>query len=108
MKRIAVVIPTYNEEESIASLIQDILKQEKFLKNYSLHVVIADSHSPDRTEEEVLKVAKTNKNVHYLDVKEMGIGVGLVKGHLYAIDKLGADYLVQLDGDGQSDPAQIP
>lgn len=108
MKRIAVVIPTLNEEGNIAKLIKETLEQEKHLKGYSLHVIIADSHSTDNTPNEVIMLGKEKRNVHYLDVKELGIGVGLVKGHQYAIGKLGADYLVQLDGDGQSDPAQIP
>lgn len=108
MKRIVVVVPTLNEEGNIGKLVEEILDQQKKLKNYSLHVIVADSHSQDKTQEEVETIAKKHRGVYLLDVKRIGIGVGLVKGHLYALDKLGADILVQLDGDGQSDPKQIP
>jgi glycosyltransferase involved in cell wall biosynthesis len=37
----------------------------------------------------------------------MGYGVALQTGYKYAFDS-GYDYLVQLDGDGQHDPAYVP
>ncbi len=106
--RLVVTIPTYNEAENIQEAISRVLKQGKNLKKYDLHVVVADSHSPDKTGEIVKKIEKQNPKVHYLDVKERGLGVGLIKGHRYAIDKLKGDVLAQMDGDLSHDPASLP
>lgn len=106
--RIVVNIPTYNEKENIEEVIKKILAQSKELKNADLQVLVSDSHSPDGTAEIVKKISQSNPKVHYLDVKERGLGVGLIKGHRYAIDRLKADILAQMDGDLSHDPSALP
>ena len=106
--RIVVTVPTYNEKENIEAAIKNILAQSKSLTGYDLHVIVSDSHSPDVTAEIVKKISQTNPKVHYLDVKVRGLGIGLVKGHRYAIDKLKADILAQMDGDLSHDPSTLP
>lgn len=106
--RIVVTIPTYNEEDNIEEVIKKVLAQEKKIPGADLHVIVSDSHSPDGTAEVVKKLSRKNAKVHYLDVKDRGLGVGLVKGHRYAIDKLKADILAQLDGDMSHDPNSLP
>jgi dolichol-phosphate mannosyltransferase len=106
--RLVVNIPTYNEKENIEEVIEKVLAERKNLGDVDLHVVVSDSHSSDGTAEIVKKIAVGNPKVHYLDVKERGIGVGLVKGHAYAIDKLKADVLAQMDGDLSHDPSTLP
>lgn len=106
--RLCVTIPTYNEAENIEEAIKRVLSQAKFLKGYDLHVVVSDSRSPDKTGEIVKGIAARNPKVHYIDVKVRGLGVGLIKGHQYAIDKLKADILAQMDGDLSHDPASLP
>lgn len=106
--RLVVTIPTYCEEENIEEIISKVLKEPKNLSGVDLHVLVSDSHSPDKTPEIVKKISKNNPKVHYLDVKERGIGVGLVKGHRYAIDRLKADVLAQMDGDLSHDPSTLP
>lgn len=106
--RLVVNVPTYNERDNIEDVIKKILLQEKLLANIDLHILVSDSHSPDGTAQIVKKIARTNTRVHYLDVKERGLGVGLIKGHRWAIDKLKADVLAQMDGDLSHDPAMLP
>ncbi|MBI3282532.1 glycosyltransferase, partial [Candidatus Curtissbacteria bacterium] len=86
--RLAVNIPTYNEKENIEEVIKKVLAQQKNLQGIDLHVLVSDSHSDDGTPDIVKKISKINPKVHYLDVKERGIGVGLVKGHRWAVDRL--------------------
>ena len=45
---LAVVIPTYNEKETLPSLIEDLFEKIKPLVD-ELHVVIVDDSSPDGT-----------------------------------------------------------
>src|SRR5438067_921760 len=106
--RLVVNIPTYNEKDNIEACIKSVLAQAKNLEGIDLHVLVSDSHSPDGTGEIVKNLSKTNPRIHYLDVKERGLGVGIVKGHRFAIDKLKADLLGQMDGDLSHDPATLP
>ena len=106
--RLVVNVPTYNEKENIRSIIEKILEQSSNLKNIDLHVLVSDSHSNDGTGEIVKGLAQVNPKVHYLDVKDRGLGVGLVLGHRYSIDKLGAGFLAQMDGDLSHDPSTLP
>ena len=106
--RLVVVVPTYNEKENIEEIIKKVLQEAKNIPDFDLHVLVSDSHSPDGTAEKVLRISKDNARVHYLDVKERGLGVGIVIGHRYAIDKLKADVLAQMDGDLSHDPASLP
>jgi len=100
MKKVAVVLPTYNEKKNISRITEEVLAQEKDLPGWIIEVVIADSGSPDGTGEIAQEIAAKNKKVHYIDV-ERGLGVGLIKGHRYALNNLKPDVLAQLDADGQ-------
>lgn len=106
--RLVVNIPTYNEKENIEEVINKVLAQSKNLPGVDLHVLVSDSHSPDGTGDVVKKISQENPKVHYLDVKVRGLGVGIVKGHKFAIDKLKADVLAQMDGDLSHDPITLP
>lgn len=106
--KLVVNIPTYNEKENIAEIIKLVLAQAKKMPGVDLHVLVSDSHSPDGTGEVVKKLTKTNTKIHYLDVKERGLGIGIVKGHRYAVDRLNADMLAQMDGDLSHDPTTLP
>ncbi len=106
--RLVVNIPTYNEEDNISEVIRNVLKSAKNMPSLDVHVLVSDSHSPDKTPDIVKDISKTNPKVHYLDVKERGLGIGIVKGHRYAVDKLRADILGQMDGDMSHDPSTLP
>ncbi len=106
--RLVVNIPTYNEEDNIEEVIKKVLAQSKKIPEVDLHVLVSDSHSPDGTGQIVKNISKTNPKVHYLDVKEKGLGIGIVKGHRFAVDRLKADLLAQLDGDMSHDPSTLP
>ena len=106
--RLVVVIPTYNEKENIEEIIKRVLAVAKKMPDIDLHVLVSDSHSPDGTAQIVKGLSQINPKVHYLDVKERGLGIGLVKGHRFAIDKVKADILAQMDGDLSHDPDTLP
>lgn len=106
--RLVVTIPTYNEKDNIEELIGKILAVAKLIPEVDLHVLVSDSHSPDGTEEIVKRLIKSNQKIHFLDVKERGLGIGLVKGHRFAIDRLKADILAQMDADLSHDPSTLP
>lgn len=100
--------PTYNEKGSIEKVIDLILAQNGKVPGFEIHVLVADSHSPDGTGEIAAKIAAKNPKVHFLDVVERGLGLGIVKGYDFALKKLNADVLMQIDADLQHDPNDIP
>lgn len=106
--RLVVNIPTYNEKENIEEIVKEVLAQAKNIPEVDLHVLVSDSHSTDGTAEIVKKISRDNPKVHYLDVKDRGLGVGLIKGHRFAVNRLKADILAQMDGDLSHDPATLP
>lgn len=108
MKRVVVVAPTYNERGSIEEAVKQIVNQNGKMPGYEVHVLVVDSHSPDGTGIVAKKIASNNPNVHFLDVKERGLGLGIVKGYEYALKELDADILMQIDADLQHDPNDIP
>ena len=106
--RLVVTLPTYNEKENVEEIVKKVLAQSKKMPGMDLHILVADSHSEDGTADIVKRISKTNPKVHYLDVKARGLGVGLVKGHRFAIDRLKADILAQMDADNSHDPSSLP
>lgn len=102
-----IIVPTFNEAENIKLLIPAILAQNTKLTNIELNVLVSDSHSEDNTAEIVKKMARLDNRIHFLDVVQRGIGVGLMKGFDYAIEKLDADILGQMDADFSHDPDDL-
>ncbi len=99
-----VMIPTYNEKENIAILINKILS----LKIKNLHIVVADDNSPDGTWEIVEQISKRNKNIHLLLRKtDRGRGSAGRDGFIYCLNH-GADVIVEMDADMSHDPKYIP
>lgn len=107
-RRAVVVTPTYDEKETIAALIGAVLGEQEHTPTFDLHVLVADSHSKDGTLDIVAAMADADPHVHLLDVQERGIGIGLFKGFQYAIDRLDADVLIEMDADFQHNPGDIP
>lgn len=97
MLRTLVIIPAYNEEESIMTVITK-LRQDYPQADY---VVINDC-SKDGTGQ-VLE----NNHANYVSLPlNLGIGGGVQTGYKYALDN-GYDIAVQVDGDGQHDTAYL-
>lgn len=101
MKKVSVVLPTYNEKANIERTIEKVLEQQKNLPGWEIDIVIADDiRSSDGTEKIAKALVGKNKHIHFLKV-EPGLGVGLIKGHQYALEHLNPQILAQLDADGQ-------
>lgn len=94
MKKL-IIIPAYNESENIENTVKDI--QEKAP---DFDYVIINDCSADNTRE----ICEANGfNIVNLPVN-LGIGGAVQTGYKYAC-KYGYDIAVQVDGDGQHDPA---
>ncbi len=103
---VAVMIPTYNEAGNIADLVRAIRGLP--LPGYDIHVVAADDNSPDGTGRIVADLGRTDPNVHaVIRAKRRGRGSGGIDGFKAAL-ALGADFIVEIDGDFSHQPKHIP
>lgn len=104
MKRVVIVLPTYNEQANIEKTIERVLEQQKELHSFELHVLVVDDiRSSDGTEKVVQALAEKNNKLHFIKA-EPGLGVGLITGHRYSVENLHPDILAQIDADGQAIP----
>ena len=110
MKKAVIVIPTYNEIESIPKMIDHLFtKIFPKIKNWHCQLLIVDDTSPDGTYKVVQEKQKKYKDLFLLLNKEKsGIGNAYVKGFKEAMSKLSADVIIEFDGDFQHPPTDIP
>ena len=94
MTKVAILLPAYNEEVAIASM---ILLSSK----YADEVIVIDDGSTDRTKE-VSQLAGATVLSHKIN---KGKGVALKTGFDYAKKY---DIIVTIDADGQHNPLEIP
>jgi len=96
MRNLCCLIPAYNEEKTIASVIEGC-------KRYISDIIVVDDGSTDLTK----KIAKEKGVVVISHKKNMGKGVALKTGFSYAL-RNEFDALLSIDADGQHDPNEIP
>jgi dolichol-phosphate mannosyltransferase len=105
--RVVVVVPTYNERENLGPLLEALRAQFAAMR-YDGHVLVVDDNSPDGTAEVARETARSWPNVHLLTGPKLGLGVAYKRGIRHALDELGADVVIQMDGDFSHNPADIP
>lgn len=105
---IVVIVPTYNERENIGRLI-DVLVGQEFpkIKNHKIILLVVDDNSPDGTGEIVKEKTKEYQDIHLLTGKKQGLGHAYIRGMKYAMQKLSADAVVEMDADFQHDPNEV-
>lgn len=91
------IIPAYNEEESILQTVQGIIDYRNSV-NFQLGYVVINDGSTDSTKEILIQ----NKLIAVQLVQNLGIGGAVQTGYKYALDN-DNDVAVQFDGDGQHD-----
>ncbi len=107
--KIVVIPATYNEKGNIERLIS-IMEEEVFpqINNHEMYILVADDNSPDGTGDEVRKLMKKWKNISISSGPKKGLGAAYIRGMTYAVEKLDADVMFEIDADLQHDPHKIP
>lgn len=95
--KILVIIPCYNEQESIERVIENLKANAPFVD-----YLIVNDCSTDKT----LRILQANGMNYINNPVNLGIGGGVQAGYLYAREN-GYDVAVQMDGDGQHDPKYL-
>ena len=98
----SIVIPVYNEAQSLKLLVEEINTSLKKYRNYE--IVFVNDASEDNTLD-IIKELQKNQNIRLLNNKEN-------KGQSYSIAKAikesSNDVIITIDGDGQNNPKDIP
>lgn len=98
-----VIVPTYNERENVARIIESVLAQDP-----RLSVLIVDDGSPDGTGAIVDELATQSDRVHVLHrAKKMGLGTAYLAGFKWALARDFA-YVFEMDADFSHDPNHLP
>ena len=104
---LAVVIPTYNEKETLPSLIEDLFEKIKPLVD-ELHVVIVDDSSPDGTADIARNIGTKFNSVSVIQrPTKLGLGGAYKDGFNHVLQKLKSDLIVQMDADHSHSPSEI-
>ncbi len=107
-RKAVIVLPTYNERENIAKILDAILNQKQRALGYELSILVVDDSSPDGTAAIVKDYAKRHPNIHLLTGKKQGLGAAYIRGFKYAIRKMQADVVFEMDADFSHNPIDIP
>ena len=106
MTSVLVVIPTYNESESIESLLKRLDRARQLMsKQFKVDVLVVDDNSPDKTAEIVMKM-----NLEGLEILSRNTKSGLGPAYLAGFKKgLEGDYeyFIEMDADLSHQPEQL-
>lgn len=107
MSLLSVVVPCYNEEESVALFYSVLMQHVSFLeeKHMELELLYIDDGSKDRTAEEVKKLREKDERVHLLSFsRNFGKEAAMYAG----MENAKGDYVVLMDVDLQDPPSLLP
>lgn len=105
MKKITILIPTYNEEEVLPALMEALERVIKSLKSYHFEFLFVDDGSSDRTLEMLHQYHLEKPQVKYVELsRNFGKEIAMLAGFDYAQ----GDAVIIMDADLQHPPEMIP
>ena len=99
-----VIIPTYNEKENIAAIIDAVMNLP-----LRFHILVIDDGSPDGTAAIVKNLMKTTypETLHIVErAGKQGLGTAYIAGFRWAIEHK-ADYIFEMDADFSHNPNDL-
>ncbi len=97
-----VIIPTYNENDTIGALVEQVLAYPRF------RVLVVDDNSPDGTGTLVAQMATDEPRLGLLARSgKLGLGTAYLEGFRRALAE-GAQYIFEMDADFSHDPCYLP
>jgi dolichol-phosphate mannosyltransferase len=102
-ERALVIIPTYNERDNIARIVDLTLAQDP-----RLDVLVVDDGSPDGTGAIVDAIVAENPRVHALHRSgKLGLGTAYIAGFKWALERT-YEFVFEMDADFSHDPRHLP
>jgi glycosyltransferase involved in cell wall biosynthesis len=97
-ERLLVLVPAWNEELGVVAVVKEVHAAAPYAD-----VLVIDDGSTDRTADVAASAGARVLRLPY----NLGVGGAMRAGYRYAM-RYGYGYGVQVDADGQHDPAEIP
>lgn len=105
MKKITILVPAYNEEESLPFLYERVSKIMNEMENYEFELLFVNDGSKDNTLKEIKELRSKDNRVSYVDFsRNFGKEIGMIAGLDYAT----GDCVIIMDADLQDPPELIP
>lgn len=106
-KLLSIIVPCYNEEESVPLFYAETIKQERYFheKGVEFEFVFVNDGSRDKTVEQVRLLHEKDERVHLVSFsRNFGKEAAIVAG----FEKAKGDIVVLMDADLQDPPALLP
>lgn len=105
MKKISLIIPTYNEEESLPILHEKLNEIMNQMQNYDFEILFINDGSKDKSYEIIKGFREKDKRYNYVDFsRNFGQEIAMAAG----IDYVTGDCAIFMDADLQDPPELIP
>ena len=103
MKKISIIIPTFNESKNIPLIVPAVIKN--IPKKYDYEIIFIDDNSPDGTFQAIREAGVKNRRIKGICMyKRFGLQPSLLAG----IKKASGDAIITMDADFQHPPEMIP
>lgn len=105
MKKISVIIPAYNEEESLPILYDRMKKLMDSMNNYEFEILFINDGSKDNTIDKIKQMRIADNRICYVDFsRNFGKEIAMIAG----LDYAKGDCVIFMDADLQDPPELIP
>ena len=106
MKKYIILVPIYNDRESLKTLIDNINEEINGL-NAEISIVIIN----DASSQQIIDNYENTENIHSIEIINMKQNRGharcIASGLKYIFEKKEFDYVIPMDGDGEDRPEEI-
>ena len=106
MKKYIILIPIYNDRESLTKLIENINSEIEGINSEISIIVINDASS-----QQIIEEYQNTKNINSIEIINMKENRGharcIASGLKYIFEKKEFDYVIPMDGDGEDRPEEI-
>lgn len=105
MKKVSILVPCYNEEQSLPLLYEELIKVIDNLPDYEWEMLFVNDGSKDGTMHILASMREKDKRVNYLDLSR---NFGKENAMLAGFDFVTGDCMILMDADLQDPPTLIP
>ena len=106
MKKYIILIPIYNDRESLTKLIENINSEVKSLNSEISVIIINDASS-----QQIIDKYQNTENINSIEIINMRENRGharcIASGLKYIFEKKEFNYVIPMDGDGEDRPEEI-
>ena len=106
MKKFIILIPIFNDRESLTKLIEDINFEVKDFKSHVSIIVVNDASS-----QQIIDNYPNTENINTIEIINMKENRGharcIASGLKYIFEKKEFDFVIPMDGDGEDRPKEI-